>query len=103
MLLHALRKVRFNGGGMRRVRHQQLAQKSRDLQHSESRWLTDLILGKERTFTTQLVGRGPYSEYYGDLSITLDTATYGQGFIVSSVIIFISGVLRALVTLISHC
>lgn len=73
-----------------------LAQKSRDLQHSESRWLTDLILGKERTFTTQLVGRGPYSEYYGDLSITLDTATYGQGFIVSSVIIFISGVLRAL-------
>jgi diguanylate cyclase (GGDEF)-like protein len=73
-----------------------LAQKSRDLQQSDSRWLTDLILGKERTFTTQLVGRGPYSEYYGDLSITLDTATYGQGFIVSSVIIFISGVLRAL-------
>ncbi|MHC8363610.1 putative bifunctional diguanylate cyclase/phosphodiesterase [Pseudomonas sp. LS2P72] len=73
-----------------------LAQKARELQHSDSRWLTDLILGKERTFTTQLVGRGPYSEYYGDLSITLDTATYGQGFIVSSVIIFISGVLRAM-------
>jgi diguanylate cyclase (GGDEF)-like protein len=73
-----------------------LAQKSRELQHSNSRWLTDLILGQERTFTTQLVGRGPYSEYYGDLSITLDTATYGESFIVSSVIIFISGVLRAL-------
>ncbi|MCP1441328.1 diguanylate cyclase (GGDEF)-like protein [Pseudomonas sp. GGS8] len=73
-----------------------LAQKSRELQHSHSRWLTDLILGQERTFTTQLVGRGPYSEYYGDLSITLDTATYGQSFIISSVIIFISGVLRAL-------
>ncbi|MFK3791668.1 MULTISPECIES: putative bifunctional diguanylate cyclase/phosphodiesterase [Pseudomonas] len=73
-----------------------LAEKSRDLQKSSSRWLTDLILGQERTFTTPLVGRGPYSEYYGDLSITLDTATYGQGFIVSSVIIFISGVLRAL-------
>ncbi|MEL7548774.1 MULTISPECIES: GGDEF domain-containing phosphodiesterase [Pseudomonas] len=73
-----------------------LAEKSRDLQKSSSRWLTDLILGQERTFTTQLVGRGPYSEYYGDLSITLDTATYGQGFIISSVIIFISGVLRAL-------
>lgn len=73
-----------------------LAEKTRDLQASSSRWLTDLILGKERTFTTQLVGRGPYSEYYGDLSITLDTATYGQGFIVSSVIIFVSGVLRAL-------
>ena len=73
-----------------------LAEKSRALQHSPSRWLTDLILGRERTFTTALVGKGPYSEYYGDLSITLDTATYGQGFIVSSVIIFISGVLRAL-------
>ena len=73
-----------------------LAQKSREPQQSDSRWLTDLILGKERTFTTPLVGRGPYSEYYGDLSITLDTATYGQGFIVSSVIIFISGVLRAM-------
>jgi diguanylate cyclase (GGDEF)-like protein len=73
-----------------------LAEKTRPLQQSESRWLTDLILGQERPFTTQLVGRGPYSEYYGDLSITLDTATYGQGFIVSSVIIFISGMLRAL-------
>ncbi|KAA0943843.1 MULTISPECIES: bifunctional diguanylate cyclase/phosphodiesterase [unclassified Pseudomonas] len=73
-----------------------LAKKSRDLQQSPSRWLTDLILGQERTFTTPLVGRGPYSEYYGDLSITLDTATYGKGFIVNSVIIFISGVLRAL-------
>lgn len=73
-----------------------LAEKSRALQQGPSRWLTDLILGQERTFTTPLVGKGPYSEYYGDLSITLDTATYGQGFIVNSVIIFISGVLRAL-------
>lgn len=73
-----------------------LAEKSRALQQSPSRWLTDMILGQERTFTTALVGKGPYSEYYGDLSITLDTATYGKGFIVSSVIIFISGVLRAL-------
>ncbi|MEG0859024.1 MAG: EAL domain-containing protein [Pseudomonas sp.] len=73
-----------------------LAEKSRPLQESTTRWLTDLILGQERTFTTQLVGRGPYSEYYGDLSITLDTASYGAGFLVNSVIIFISGVLRAL-------
>jgi len=73
-----------------------LAEKSRPLQQNNTRWLTDLILGQERTFTTQLVGRGPYSEYYGDLNITLDTASYGQGFIFSSVIIFISGVLRAL-------
>ncbi|MFL1503437.1 putative bifunctional diguanylate cyclase/phosphodiesterase [Pseudomonas sp. O64] len=73
-----------------------LAEKTRALQQSPTRWLTDLILGQERTFTTSLVGKGPYSEYYGDLSITLDTATYGKGFLVSSVIIFISGVLRAL-------
>ncbi|WP_191487381.1 putative bifunctional diguanylate cyclase/phosphodiesterase [Pseudomonas sp. FEN] len=73
-----------------------LAEKSRELQKTSSRWLTDPILGKESTFSTQLVGRGPYSEYYGDLSITLDTATYGQGFLVNSVIIFFSGVLRAL-------
>ncbi|MBW1246875.1 EAL domain-containing protein [Pseudomonas tolaasii] len=73
-----------------------LAEKTRALQQSPSRWLTDLILGQERTFTTSLVGKGPYSEYYGDLSITLDTANYGKGFLVSSVIIFISGVLRAL-------
>jgi diguanylate cyclase (GGDEF)-like protein len=73
-----------------------LAEKTRPLQQFRLRWMTDLILGQERTFTTQLVGKGPFSEYYGDLSITLDTATYGQDFITSSVIIFISGVLRAL-------
>jgi diguanylate cyclase (GGDEF)-like protein len=73
-----------------------LAQRSRPLVDMPMRWLTDSILGQERSFTTRLVGRGPYSEYYGDLSITLDTATYGQAFITSSVIIFISGVLRAL-------
>ena len=73
-----------------------LAEKSRPLQDTPARWLTDLILGQQRTFTTQLVGRGPYSEYYGDLSITLDTATYGEGFLINAVIIFISGVLRAL-------
>ncbi|WP_426224892.1 putative bifunctional diguanylate cyclase/phosphodiesterase [Pseudomonas sp. DSP3-2-3] len=73
-----------------------LAEKERPLKDSPTRWLTDLILGQERSFTTQLVGRSPYSEYYGDLRITLDTATYGDGFIVNSVIIFISGVLRAL-------
>ena len=73
-----------------------LAEKSRELKQTPTRWLTDLILGQERSFNTQLVGHGPYSEYYGDLSITLDTATYGESFIVSSVIIFISGVLRAL-------
>ncbi len=61
-----------------------LAEKSRPLQDTPARWLTDLILGQQRTFTTQLVGRGPYSEYYGDLSITLDTATYGEGFLINA-------------------
>ncbi|UZJ61446.1 EAL domain-containing protein [Pseudomonas sp. KU26590] len=73
-----------------------LAEKSRDLDATPTRWLTDLILGQERSFTTQLVGRSPYSEYYGDLRITLDTATYGETFLTNSLIIFISGVLRAL-------
>lgn len=73
-----------------------LAEKQRALKTTSTRWLTDLILGQERSFTTQLVGRSPYSEYYGDLRITLDTATYGEGFIFNAVIIFISGVLRAL-------
>jgi diguanylate cyclase (GGDEF)-like protein len=74
-----------------------LAEKSRPLQASADRWLTDLILGAERTYTTPLIGHSPFSEYYGDLSLTLDTASYGEAFLVSSVIIFISGVLRALV------
>ncbi len=73
-----------------------LAEKSRPLQDMSMRWLTDLILGQERTYTTQLVGRGPYSEYYGDLSITLDTSSYGKDFLINAVIIFISGVLRAM-------
>ncbi|WP_271409056.1 putative bifunctional diguanylate cyclase/phosphodiesterase [Pseudomonas sp. Q1-7] len=73
-----------------------LAEKDRPLTQLPTRWMTDPILGKEQTFTTQLVGRSPYSEYYGDLSITLDTAPYGEDFVTSSVIIFISGVLRAL-------
>ena len=73
-----------------------LAERTRELTSSASRWITDPILGQEQTFTTQLVGKGPYSEYYGDLTITLDTASYGENFIIASVIIFISGVLRAL-------
>jgi diguanylate cyclase (GGDEF)-like protein len=73
-----------------------LAEKIRAQIDIPTRWLTDPILGKEQSFTTQLVGRGPYNEYYGDLSITLDTAPYGESFVTNSVIIFISGVLRAM-------
>ncbi|WP_298187412.1 bifunctional diguanylate cyclase/phosphodiesterase [uncultured Pseudomonas sp.] len=73
-----------------------LAEKSREQVNSSMRWMTDPILGKEQQYTTKLVGRGPYSEYYGDLNITLDTAPYGESFVTNSIIIFISGVLRAL-------
>ncbi|UTH35390.1 EAL domain-containing protein [Pseudomonas sp. KHPS1] len=73
-----------------------LAEKSRELVQIATRWLTDPILGQEQQFSTKLVGRGPYSEYYGDLNITLDTAPYGESFVTNSVIIFVSGVLRAM-------
>ncbi|WP_439859539.1 putative bifunctional diguanylate cyclase/phosphodiesterase [Pseudomonas sp. MBLB4136] len=73
-----------------------LAEKARAALQLPTRWLTDPILDKEQSYSTRLVGRGPYSEYYGDLNITLDTAVYGQNFVTSSVVIFISGVLRAL-------
>ena len=73
-----------------------LAEKSRPLQDSSSRWVTDLILGKEHTYSIPLVGKGPYSEYYGDLSITLDTASYGEGLLADSAVMLLSGLLRAL-------
>ncbi|MGX5220641.1 MULTISPECIES: putative bifunctional diguanylate cyclase/phosphodiesterase [Pseudomonas] len=73
-----------------------LAERERPPAEIATRWLTDPILGKAQKYSTQLVGKGPYSEYYGDLNITLDTAAYGENFITNSVIIFISGVLRAL-------
>ncbi len=75
---------------------QMLAEKSRPLADLPLRWLTDPILGEEQHFSTRLVGREPYNEYYGDLNITLDTALYGESFLTNSVIIFVSGVLRAL-------
>ena len=73
-----------------------LAEKIRPLQDTSSRWLTDAILGQERSFKTPLVGTGTDQEYYGDLSITLDTATYGQGFLTNAGALLLSGVLRAL-------
>ena len=73
-----------------------LAEKARALQSSSSRWVTDMILGQEHTFSIPLVGQGPFSEYYGDLSITLDTATYGRGLLTDSAVMLFSGLLRAL-------
>ena len=73
-----------------------LAEKSRPLQGSNERWVTDSLLGQQQTFTTELVGRGPYSEHYGDLTITLDTAIYGENFVSNALVIFLSGILRSL-------
>ncbi|MCQ4260621.1 putative bifunctional diguanylate cyclase/phosphodiesterase [Stutzerimonas stutzeri] len=74
-----------------------LAVKSRPLMTQSTRWLTDPILGRDQDFSIALIGRPPYNEYYGDLSITLDTAPYGEDFISDSVVIFVVGILRALV------
>ncbi|MDH1009670.1 EAL domain-containing protein [Pseudomonas nicosulfuronedens] len=73
-----------------------LAEKSRPLLDSNTRWLTDPILGAEQNYSIRLAGRGGSNEYYGDLKITLDTAPYGDDFVATSVIIFISGILRAM-------
>jgi diguanylate cyclase (GGDEF)-like protein len=73
-----------------------LAQKTRPLLALPTRWLTDPILGTEQTFSIPLAGKDPVRAYYGDLSITLDTAHYGQDFASNSVVILITGMLRAL-------
>ncbi|MFJ3054222.1 putative bifunctional diguanylate cyclase/phosphodiesterase [Pseudomonas nitroreducens] len=73
-----------------------LAEKSRPLLDSNTRWLTDPILGAEQNYSIRLAGRGGSNEYYGDLKITLDTAPYGDDFVATSVIIFISGIFRAM-------
>jgi len=74
-----------------------LAFKSRPVMSLPSRWLTDPILGRDQDFSIPLIGRPPYNEYYGDLRITLDTAPYGAEFLSNSVVIFVVGILRALV------
>ncbi len=73
-----------------------LAEKSRPLLESPTRWLTDPILGAEQNYAIRLAGRNGSNEYYGDLKITLDTAPYGEDFVTTSGIIFLSGLLRAL-------
>ena len=73
-----------------------LAQKIRPPIDLPSRWLTDPLLGRDRSFSVPLMGRPPYDEYYGDLRITLDTAPYGHTFVRDSMMIFALGLLRAL-------
>ncbi|MEH6493153.1 putative bifunctional diguanylate cyclase/phosphodiesterase [Halopseudomonas sp.] len=74
----------------------QLASRERPLKESPYRTLTDWLFGVEQQYSVGLFGRAPYNEYYGDLRITLDTAPYGEDFLQSSLIILLSGVLRAM-------
>jgi len=74
-----------------------LASRERPLSDLPYRYLTDPLFGVEQRFSIPLLGREPYNEYYGDLQLTLDTGLYGQAFLRNSMIILVSGLLRALV------
>jgi len=76
-----------------------LVEKHRDLAEIPTRWLTDPILGQEKKIERPLKGHMPNNDddYYGDLSITLDTAFFGKAFVYNSIIILASGILRSLV------
>ncbi|AQZ96400.1 putative bifunctional diguanylate cyclase/phosphodiesterase [Halopseudomonas phragmitis] len=73
-----------------------LAIRERPLIDTRSRGLSDWLFGVDQDYTIKLFGRAPYNEYYGDLRITLDTAPYGQEFLQRSLIIMVSGTLRAM-------
>jgi diguanylate cyclase (GGDEF)-like protein len=73
-----------------------LAEKSRPPLKTSTRWLTDLVFGEKQRFSARLVSGEPYHEYYGDIAITLDTALHGEHFVTSSLVILVTGLLRAL-------
>ena len=73
-----------------------LASRERPLSNPPYRFITDLLFGVEQSFSIPLLGRAPHNEYYGELRLTLETAPYGQKFLRYSLIILVSGVLRAL-------
>ena len=74
-----------------------LAQASQDLRVSQRRNFTDLVFSQERSFKVALGRDVDDGEYYGDLSIVLDTALYGERLLKNAVAILISGVLSALI------
>lgn len=74
-----------------------LAEGSRELQELFCRALTDMVFSQERIYQTALVGSTDPSEYYGDLRITIDTAIYGERLLKNSIVILVSGILRALI------
>ncbi|MFN3580990.1 MAG: putative bifunctional diguanylate cyclase/phosphodiesterase [Pseudomonas sp.] len=73
-----------------------LASREEPLSDSRYRTLTDWLLGVQQSYSIELHGREPYNEYYGDLRLTLDTAPYGAEFLQRSMIIMLSGILRAM-------
>ncbi|QJD60813.1 EAL domain-containing protein [Pseudomonas sp. gcc21] len=86
--------VRFVSIGDPREDFQVVREES--LTHQPWRALTDRLLGADRQYAIELRGPEPRHEYYGQLRLTLDTAPYGQDFLQRSLIVFISGILRAL-------
>ncbi|WP_167520089.1 putative bifunctional diguanylate cyclase/phosphodiesterase [Azotobacter salinestris] len=72
-----------------------LAERSRELQASPSRVLTDALLGREQQFGTPLFDLPPDNARHGDLHISLDTATYGHDFLIRAQLILLSGLLHA--------
>lgn len=73
-----------------------LARRERPLIDFAYRPLTDWLFGTDQRYSIELHGQEPYSEYYGDFRLTLDTAPYGQEFLNRSMIIMVSGIFRAL-------
>ena len=73
-----------------------LASRQRPLLDTCCRMLTDLLFDPRQDFSIQLHGRAPYDEYYGDLRLSLDTALYGKRFLNNSLVILLTGLLRAL-------
>ncbi|MBB3104207.1 putative bifunctional diguanylate cyclase/phosphodiesterase [Azomonas macrocytogenes] len=74
-----------------------LAHRERPLINLPPRWLTDALFGQTREFSIELAGDPPRNEYYGSLSIQLDTALYGAEFLDDSSIIFILDITNALI------
>lgn len=77
------------------TREAPLAIREEPLAELPYRALTDRLLGADRQYSIELRGREPEREYYGELRLTLDTAPYGQDFLQRSLIVFASGILRA--------
>ncbi len=74
-----------------------LAEGSRELSSLTCRKLTDLVFSQERSYQIPLVSNSDPDEYYGELRIVLDTATYGERLLKNAVIILVSGIVRALI------